>query len=47
LQQITVSKDGFQYIDAGKNDRGFWKDDYSVTVSFRFTDMSYLQLSNQ
>jgi tetratricopeptide (TPR) repeat protein len=45
LQQITVSKDGFQYIDAGKNDRGFWKDDYSVTVSFRFKDMSYLKLA--
>ena len=43
LQQISVTKDGFQFLDIGMNDRGFWKDSYSVMAAFRFENMPYLQ----
>jgi len=43
LQQISVNKDGFQFLDIGKRDRGFWKDDYSVMATFKFQSMPYLR----
>lgn len=45
LQQILVTRDGFQFLDIGKMGSGGWTDDYSVTAIFRFKDMPYLQIA--
>ncbi len=36
LQQIVVNSKGFQYLDVGTEDHGFWKVPYSITVVFHF-----------
>jgi len=43
FQQITVTKVGLQFVDAGK-ESGFRKKAYSITTSMGFKGMSYLRM---